>query len=98
MLLPVLARHGGDIGERPILLMLTQHASIRGLAMQLSDELKQDKIREETLRKLGEQLGAHIRLEERRVFPLIEDILPEHALREVASRLEVFEPGSPHEP
>jgi hemerythrin-like domain-containing protein len=98
VLLPVLARHGGDIGERPILLMLTQHASIRGLAMQLSDELEQDKISEDTLRKLGEQLEAHIRLEERRVFPLFEETLPEHALREVASRLEVFEPGPPHEP
>jgi hypothetical protein len=80
--------------------MLTQHALIRGLAMQLGDELKQDKkIRENTLRNLGEQLEAHIRLEERRVFPLIEETLPEHALQEVASRLEVFEPGPrAHEP
>jgi hemerythrin-like domain-containing protein len=98
VLLPVLARYGGDLGERPpILQMLTQHARIRGLAMQLSDELEQDKIREATLRNLGEQLEAHIRLEEREVFPLIEETLPERALQEVASRLEVFEPGPPHE-
>ena len=98
VLLPVLARHGGDLSERPILQMLTQHARIRGLAMQLSDELKQDEIREDTLRNLGEQLEAHIRLEERQVFPLIEETLPEHALQEVSSRLDVFEPGPPHEP
>jgi hemerythrin-like domain-containing protein len=98
VLLPVLARHGGDLGKQPILQMLTQHAQIRGLAMQLSDELEQDKIREETLQKLGEQLEAHIRLEERVVFPLIEETLPEEALQEVASRLEVIEPGAPHEP
>jgi hemerythrin-like domain-containing protein len=98
VLLPVLARHGGDLGEQPILQMLTQHARIRGLAMQLSDELEQSKVREDTLRNLGEQLEAHIRLEERRVFPLIEQTLPERALQEVASRLEVFEPGPPHEP
>jgi hypothetical protein len=49
--------------------MLTQHARIRGLAMQLSDELKQDEIREDTLRNLREQLEAHIRLEERQVLP-----------------------------
>ncbi len=97
VLLPVLARHGGDLGERPILQMLTQHARIRGLAMQLSDELKQDEVREDTLRKLGEKLEAHIRLEEREVFPLIEETLSEHALQEVSSRLEVFEPGPPHE-
>jgi hemerythrin-like domain-containing protein len=98
VLLPVLALYGGDLGERPILQMLTQHARIRGLAMQLSDELEQGKIREGTLRNLGEQLEAHIRLEERRVFPLIEETLPERALQEVGSRLDVFEPGPPHEP
>jgi len=98
VLLPVLARYGGDLGERPILQMLTQHARIRALAMQLSDELEQGEIREDALRNLGEQLEAHIRLEERQVFPLIEETLSEPALQEVASRLEVFEPGSPHEP
>jgi hemerythrin-like domain-containing protein len=98
VLLPVLARYGGDIGERPILQMLTQHALIRGLAMQLSDELKQGRIRDDTLRNLGERLEAHIRLEEREAFPFIEETLPEHALQEVASRLEIFEPGPPHEP
>jgi hemerythrin-like domain-containing protein len=97
VLLPVLACYGGDLGEHPILQMLTQHARIRGLTMQLSDELEQDEVREDTLRSLGEQLEAHIRLEEREVFPLIEETFPEHALQEVASRLEVFEPGPPHE-
>jgi hemerythrin-like domain-containing protein len=97
VLLPVLARYGGDLGERPILQMLTQHARIRGFAMQLSNELKQDELREDTLRNLGELLEVHIRLEEREVFPLIEEILPERALQEVSSRLEVFEPGSRHE-
>ncbi len=97
VLLPVLARYGGDLGKEPILQMLTQHARIRGLAMQLSDELEQDKIREDTLQNLGDQLEAHIRLEEREVFPLIEETLPERALQEVASRLEVFEPGPPNE-
>ena len=97
VLLPVLARYGGDLGERSILQMLTQHALIRSLAMHLSDELKQDEVREDTLRNLGRQLEAHIRLEEREVFPLIEETLPEHALQEVSSRLDVFEPGPPHE-
>ena len=30
VLLPVLARYGGDLGEQPLLQMLTQHALIRG--------------------------------------------------------------------
>jgi hypothetical protein len=33
-------------------------------------------------------LESHIRLEEREVFPTIEEALPEEALREVADRLE----------
>jgi iron-sulfur cluster repair protein YtfE (RIC family) len=98
ILLPVLARYGGDLSQRSVVEMLAQHARIRGLAMQLGDELKGDGIREDTLRNLGEQLEAHIRLEEREVFPFIEEALPEHALREVTSRLEAFEPGPPHEP
>jgi len=97
VLLPVLARYAGDLDERPVLQMLAQHTRIRGLAMQLSDELEQNRVRKDTLRNLGEHLEAHIRLEERRVFPFVEETLPEHALQEVASRLEVFEPRPPHE-
>jgi hypothetical protein len=48
--------------------------------------------------ELGEQLEAHIRLEVREAFPLMEDNLPEHTLQEVVSWLEVFGPGPPHEP
>jgi hemerythrin-like domain-containing protein len=78
--------------------MLAQHARIRGLAMQLGDEIEGERVREDTLRELGEQLEAHIRLEEREVFPFIEEALPEDALHEVTSRLAAFEPGPPHEP
>ena len=98
VLLPVLARYGGDLSQGPVVEMIIQHARIRGLAMQLGDELEREEIREETLRNLGEQLEAHIRLEEREVFPMIEGTLPDHALREVPSRLAAFEPGPPHEP
>jgi hemerythrin-like domain-containing protein len=98
VLLPVLARYGGDLSQGPVVEMITQHARIRGLAMQLGDELEREGIRVETLRNLGEQLEAHIRLEEREVFPMIEETLPDHALREVTSRLEALEPGPPHEP
>jgi hemerythrin-like domain-containing protein len=93
VLLPVLARHGGNLAEPSVVEMLAQHARIRGLAMELGDELGRQRIKGETLRKLGEQLEAHIRLEERRVFPFIEETLPEHALKEVTSRLEASEPG-----
>jgi hemerythrin-like domain-containing protein len=94
VLLPVLVRHGGDLSHPSVVEMLAQHARIRGLAMELGDELGRQGVQVETLRALGEQLEAHIRLEERRVFPFIEETLPERALNEVTSRLEASEPGS----
>ncbi len=94
VLLPVLARHGGDLSHPSVVEMLAQHARIRGLAMELGDELGRQGVQGVTLRALGEQLEAHIRLEERRVFPFIEETLPDRALNEVTSRLEASEPGS----
>jgi hemerythrin-like domain-containing protein len=88
VLLPVLARHGGDLEEKPIARMLAQHAAIRALVMELSDEAVRGEVRRETLESLGAQLEDHVRLEERVVLPLIEETLPGHALEEAASRLE----------
>ena len=89
VLLPVLARHGGDLSLEPIVEMLEGHARIRGLIMRLSDEVMGSNVRPETLHEIGEQLEAHIRLEERVVFPLVEETLSEAALTELAARLEV---------
>ena len=41
----------------------------------------------DTLRGIGERLEAHIRLEERRVFPLMEATLSEEGLKEVGARI-----------
>jgi hypothetical protein len=41
----------------------------------------------ETLREIGERLEAHIRLEERRVFPMMEASLSEEALHEIGARI-----------
>jgi hemerythrin-like domain-containing protein len=68
-LLPVLARYGGDVGHGPVAEMLAQHAQIRGLIMELSDEGRKGAVRPETLEGIGELLETHIRLEEREVFP-----------------------------
>jgi hemerythrin-like domain-containing protein len=98
VLLPVLTRYGGEIVGGPVVEMLRQHARIRGLVMELSDEVRNGVVRPETLRDIGELLEAHIRLEERQVFPMIEETLPEEALKEVASRLKVKEAGPHTEP
>jgi hemerythrin-like domain-containing protein len=89
VLLPVLARYRENVlGREPVVEMLLQHARIRGLVIGLSDEVKGGSVRPETLGSIGELLETHIRLEEREVFPTIEEALPEEALREVADRLE----------
>jgi iron-sulfur cluster repair protein YtfE (RIC family) len=98
VLLPVMARHGGDLSQKPLVEMLEGHARIRGLVMRLSDDVIGGNVRPETLHEIGEQLEAHIRLEERAVFPLIEESLSEAALTELAARLEVKEEGPRAEP
>ena len=99
MLLPVLARYGEDLLNRePVVEMLAQHARIRGLVMQLSDEVTDGEVQPETLRSIGELLEVHIRLEEREVFPMIEEALPQKALRELTSRMEAKGIGPRSEP
>jgi hemerythrin-like domain-containing protein len=83
-----MARHGGELSREPIVEMLQGHAQIRALVMRLSDETMGGNVRPETLHEIGVQLEAHIRLEEREVFPLIEKSLSEAALTELAARLE----------
>jgi iron-sulfur cluster repair protein YtfE (RIC family) len=98
VLLPVVARYGGDLSQDSLIEMLAQHAHIRALIMRLSDEVRGGNVRTETLHEIGEQLEAHIRLEERVVFPLVEESLSEAALTELAARLEVKEAGPRIEP
>ena len=89
VLLPVMARHGGDVSQAPLVEMLEDHARIRGLVMRLSDEVVGGNVRPETLREIGHRLETHIRLEES---------LPEAALTELAARLEVKDAGPSVEP
>jgi hemerythrin-like domain-containing protein len=98
VLLPVMARHGGEVSRELLVEMLEDHVRIRGLIMQLSDEVVGGNVRPRTLYEIGEQLEAHIRLEEREVFPLIEESLSQAALTELAARLEVKEAGPRVEP
>jgi hemerythrin-like domain-containing protein len=98
VLLPVMARYGGDFFSEPLVEMIEDHGRIRGLVMQLSDEAIGGNVRLETLHEIGERLEAHIRLEERVVFPLIEESLSKAALKELAARLEVKEAGPRVEP
>ena len=87
-LLPVVALHARDMDRSLLSEMLLQHAAIRGLVLKLESELREDALREDTLRELGEKLEQHIRLEERVIFPQIEESLPESALQSIPALLE----------
>jgi hemerythrin-like domain-containing protein len=87
VLLAVYARHGGDLDAEPVREMVSDHARIRTLVMGLQGEVGSGGVDRETLREIGERLEAHIRLEERRVFPMIEASLSEEALHEIGARI-----------
>ena len=98
VLLPVVARHEGNLRDECVVVMLAQHARIRGLTMQLGDEVGREEVQRKTLQDLGEQLEAHIRLEERALFPALEESLSEEALHEVSSRLAAYKDQGSSEP
>lgn len=87
VLLAVYARHGGDPGAELMQEMVADHARIRGLVMKLEEEAGAGAVGLATLGKIGNRLEVHIRLEERRVFPFVENCLPEEALAEMGGRL-----------
>lgn len=87
VLLAVFARYGGDPGAEPVREMVADHARIRGLVMKLGAEAEAGAVDPATLQEIGDRLEAHIRLEERRVFPLVENSLPEAALDDVGKQL-----------
>lgn len=64
--------------------MLFEHVQIRALIEQVLDDDSRDITR---MHELGELLNDHVRKEERVIFPLIEESLPEDVLEEIAPYL-----------
>lgn len=89
ILLPAYAEHGAP-DEQAIVQMLIDHMLIRADITAISDAPQLER-----LHRLGERLVAHVRLEEREVFPLIERSIPEPELRALGARLAAAVPSSP---
>jgi hypothetical protein len=84
VLLPAYA--GYDDPHQPLVAwVLCDHAEIRNRADAIAAEASTPT---EVLNALGIRLAQHVRLEERELFPLIEDALPRERLRELAAELE----------
>jgi hemerythrin-like domain-containing protein len=79
-LFPLLLRH---VRSQPALLReaRVQQMQLEGFARKLDSAVAAGVVDRETLRAVGGLLDAHIRLEERQLFPLIEELVPDDELR-----------------
>ncbi|MGH2843285.1 MAG: hemerythrin domain-containing protein [Solirubrobacteraceae bacterium] len=89
LLLPAYARYG-DPRHPLVLRALGDHVDIRGQAQRL---LEQAEPSLEALHELGASLAAHVRLEERQLFGIIEQVMPADELLAIAQALEGAEAG-----
>jgi hemerythrin-like domain-containing protein len=87
LLLPAYAGHG-DAHHPLVARALCDHVEIRHRADELA---RREATTAAALQELGLRLGDHVRLEERELFPLIEQALPAEHLAAVALALEKAE-------
>jgi hemerythrin-like domain-containing protein len=78
LLLPLVPPGSAALGER----MCSEHAEIRSRARSLADAPEVTAANE-----LGALLNAHVRFEERELFPLLEEAVPAETLADVGRRL-----------
>lgn len=82
--------------REPIVQALLEHQRIRARAALLRNRLDDRGALTDTMRELGELLAAHVRHEERRLFPLIESLLEDPTLAAVElSRPDGYEAADP---
>ena len=84
LLFPAYAGYG-DPYDPAVLRALGEHAMIRHHAHALAAA---PSVAPAALKQLGTELTAHVRLEERDVFPLIERVMPQRELSDLAQELE----------
>lgn len=88
VLLPAYSAYA-DASREEVVRVLVDHVEIRREAHELGATKGEPP--PERLRALGERLDAHVRHEERVLFPLIEEALPDHELVRVARGVDEVE-------
>jgi hemerythrin-like domain-containing protein len=78
-LFPLLLRYAPS-QPTPLREARVQHVQLAGFARKLAIAVAAGIVDRETLAAAGELLDAHIRLEERQLFPLIEELVPDDEL------------------
>lgn len=97
LLFPLLA-DCGDPATSLLAEIAVQHAAVRSLVGQVRRSVQAGRVEAEVLNRLGELLEQHIRLEERQLFPLIEEIVTDEDLEGLLFPSRTLEPvgeGSP---
>ena len=88
VLLPAYSAYG-DVSREEVIRVLVDHAEIRREAHELGATKEHPP--PERLHALGQRLDEHVRHEERVLFPLIEEALPEDELARVARAVDEVE-------
>jgi hypothetical protein len=71
-LFPLFFEHPGAEPPAELVRALLDHVRLHALAARLRSQLTEGEVEAETLRRAGALLARHVRLEERELFPLIE--------------------------
>jgi len=87
MLLPAYARHVPLEQDADVVRMLADHAFIRAMIEDLRRALAAEQPVEDALVILGQRLKEHVRLEEDKIFPRIEQALAEEEMRALGRHL-----------
>ena len=69
--------------------VMMEHLQIRALATRLEVEVTESRVTPESATELATALDAHIRFEERKVFPLLEEVVADDQLSAISLRLRV---------
>ena len=75
----------GHVDEAPpeLIRVLLDHVAIHGMVTDLRAALAEGTVDGALLKRLGETLKAHVRLEETKLFPLIEQAVPDADLSHI---------------
>lgn len=90
LLLPLVAGHVQPTALEEVRRMLDDHATIRAGVLQLRDPAPGTPGTAGLLQHLGRLLHDHVRMEERRLFPRLQELLTEPELAILAARSESF--------
>lgn len=95
-LFPLVAPDGGGEAPEPLVRALLEHARLHALAHEIGRGVARGDVGAGPLEEAGRLLAAHVRLEERVLFPLIEERAGDAGL--AALRLQAGAPGPDADP